>query len=533
LRAEIRGDIDMRAALEFILEELHGAWRFRWTAMLVAWIVCLIGWLVVLALPDAYSAWARVHIDTRTRLTRITGDFAVAPNVAEEAQEIHEALLAGPQLEKLATLAIPGYPTATPAQQHRIIDGLRKRLLVESNGGGPRNQIADLYTITYIDRDRRTAQRVVDQLLHLFVSSSLSGAQDDADEAQKLLLREVADYRKTLEADETRLADFKRANAGLLPGATGDYFSRLQMDKDQLQKQRRDLHMAEQKLDTLRRHLPGQAAPPRSANPNGGDGTDTATEIRAAKARLADLRRHFTDKHPDVMDAQQELEDLIKRQQEENAARWAQDSTRNAEPGLGVIPVFQVQLTQAEAEVAAATSQVEDQEAAIAELQKMINRAPQVEAEYAHLNRDHDETSKRYHQLVDRLNGAKLSEEAQAIGSVRFKVVEPPTASAAPVSPDRPRLIVMVLLGGLAAGLGAAYFLNQLRPIFTSARQLAESTQLAVLGVVGTIWMERHKAQELRAMWAYGAVTAALVLIAVIMLLTQSATSQLIHGLMA
>lgn len=226
----------MHAALEFIFEELYGVWRFRWTAMLVAWIACVVGWLVVLALPDTYSAWARVHVDTRTGVSRITGDSASAPNVAEEAQEVQEALLGSPQLEKLATLAIPGYPTATPAQQHSIIDGLRKRLQVESNGGGPRNQIADLYTITYVDRDRRTAQRVVDQLLSLFVTSSLHGAQEETHEAETFLLREVADYRKTLEADEARVAHFKQENAGLSAGANGDYFRRLQVDKDQLQK---------------------------------------------------------------------------------------------------------------------------------------------------------------------------------------------------------------------------------------------------------------------------------------------------------
>ena len=521
----------MHAALELILEEARGVWRYHGTAMLVAWIACLIGWLVVLALPDTYSAWARVHIDTRGRLSRMTGDIGVTPDLAEEAQEVAEALLGAPLLEKVAAVAIPGYATATPAQQHRVIDGLRTRLQVESNGGGPRNQIADLYTITYLDRDRGTSQRVVDELLHLFVASSLRVVTDETEEAQKFLLREVADYRKKLEADGARLADFKRENAGLLLGATGDYFSRLRMDKDRLQKQRRDLHMAKRKLDSLRRQVAGDARLPPSVSPDAG-ATDAASEIRAAKARLGELRRRFTDRHPDVIQAQQDVEDLTKRQQEEGAAMGLKDPTA-AEPGLTVNPVVQAQLIEADAEVAAGKSQVEDLEADIAELLRMINKAPQVEAEYAQLNRDYEETSKRYHELLDRLNGATLSEQAKELGFVRFRVVEPPTGSAAPVSPDRPRLILMVLLGGLATGLGAAYFMNQLRPTFSSARQLAERTQISVLGIVSMTWMEQHKARERRAMWACGAVAAALVLIAVIVLLTQSATSRLIHGVMA
>jgi len=70
-----------------------------------------------------------------------------------------------------------------------------------------------------------------------------------------------------------------------------------------------------------------------------------------------------------------------------------------------------------------------------------------------------------------------------------------PTGSNQPISPDRIRLILVVLLGGLAAGIGVAYLMHQLRPVFVSARQLTELTQLPVLGVVSMTWLERHKAQ--------------------------------------
>src|SRR5215813_14936443 len=60
----------MYAAVQSKREQIRGVWRFRWTTMLVAWIVCLIGWLVVLALPDTYGAWAQVHIDPRTPLSQ-------------------------------------------------------------------------------------------------------------------------------------------------------------------------------------------------------------------------------------------------------------------------------------------------------------------------------------------------------------------------------------------------------------------------------------------------------------------------------
>ena len=104
----------MRHTLDFVFEQIRGAWRFRRTAMAVAWGVCVLGWLVVLALPDTYSARARVYVDTRTRLSQVTQGIAVESNIASQAEEVRQALLGGPLVEKVARLAIPGCATATP-----------------------------------------------------------------------------------------------------------------------------------------------------------------------------------------------------------------------------------------------------------------------------------------------------------------------------------------------------------------------------------------------------------------------------------
>ena len=521
----------MNAAVEFILEQLRGIWRFRWTAMLVAWIVCLAGWLVVLGMPDTYAAWARVFIDTRTRLSQVTQGIAVESNIATEAASVREALLGGPQLEKVARLAIPNYANASPAQQSAIIEGLRTRLLVDATGE-QRNQPADLYTITYTDPDRRQARRVVDQLLRLFLANSLGGSQEGSEQAQQFLTAQIADYDKKLQAAESSLADFKRENAGMVPGATGDYFTRLRGETDELEKDRLTLSLMQQKHDELQRQLTSDQPLMGGA----GSGGDTGTQIRETQARLDELLLRFTDNHPDVIAARRSLDDLKKRQQLEMSAVKRGDATAIADSGLASNPVYQgmrMQLSQVDVELAAAQRQVADQEAKIAELRKMITVAPGVEAEFARLNRDYDVTRSQYQSLVDRLARAKISDKADATGVVRFQVVEPPTGNSTPVSPDRPRLIFVVLAGGLALGIGVAYLMHQLRPVFTSARQLTELTQLPVVGVVSMTWLERHRARDRRAMWAYSAATGVLVLLAVLMLLTETFTSQFLHGLIA
>jgi polysaccharide chain length determinant protein (PEP-CTERM system associated) len=523
----------MNAALEFTLELIRGVWRFRWTAMLVAWIVCLVGWLVVLAMPDTYSAWARVYVDTRTRLSQVTQGIGVESNIASEAEAVREALLGGPQLQKVARLSMPGYASASLGQQAAIISGLRTRLQVEATG--ERNRPA-LYMITYTDQDRQTARRVVDQLLKLFLANALGGSQEGSERAQQFLTQQIAEYDKKLAAAESRLADFKRHNAGLVPGATGgDYFTRLHGDTDDLDKDRLALTVAEQKRDELQRQLSSEQ-PGMLSGAAGGGGADTSSAIRETQARLDELLLRFTDKHPDVIAARRTLEDLKKRQQTEIAAVRRGDQAAIAASGLAANPVYQgikLQLSRADVEVAAARRQVADREGKITELRKMINTAPEVEAEFARLNRDYDVTRGQYQALVERLNRAKLSDKAEATGVVRFEVVDPPTGSDQPVSPDRIRLILVVLLGGLAAGIGVAYLMHQIRPVFASARQLAELTQLPVLGVVSMTWLERHQAQARHAVWVYSMAVAVLIMVAAVTLLTESAASHFLHGLIA
>ena len=525
----------MSGALEFILEQIRGIWRFRWTAMLVAWLVCIIGWVVVLLMPDTYSSWARVFVDTRTRLSQVTAGIAVESNIASQVEAVREALLGGPQLTKVAQAAIPSFAASSPAQKAAIIDNLRTKLTVEANG--EHSQPADLYVISYTDHSRNTHE-VVTELLKLFMANALNGSRESAQQAQGFMTEQIGEYEKKLASAEGRLADFKRQHAGLVPGATGgDYFSRLNAATDELNKERQVLLTAEQKRDELQRQLVGEQPLTGGAVVYGSGGaTDTGSAIREVQGRLDELLLRYTDKHPDVIEARRSLEDLKRRQAAENAAIRHGDKAAIASSGLAANPVYQgirMQLSQADVEVATAHRQLAEQQAQIDELHKMINVAPEVEAEFARLNRDYDVTRTQYQALVDRLARAKISDQADATGVVRFEIVDPPTGGHDPIAPDRVRLILTVLMGGIVAGLGVAYFLHQLRPVFTSTRQLTELTQLPVLGSVSMTWLERHKAAGRRAIWAYSIALAALVVLALFTLAIQGPTARLLHGLMA
>src|SRR5271155_4902484 len=92
----------MTPALDHIFDEVRGAWRFRWIALVSAFVLALIGWAVVFALPDRYEADARVFVDTRTALKPALQGLTIDQNVDAQINYVHQSLLEGPQLAQIA-----------------------------------------------------------------------------------------------------------------------------------------------------------------------------------------------------------------------------------------------------------------------------------------------------------------------------------------------------------------------------------------------------------------------------------------------
>ena len=74
--------------------------------------------------------------------------------------------------------------------------------------------------------------------------------------------------------------------------------------------------------------------------------------------------------------------------------------------GVTSNPIYQsvrLALNQADVEVAALRRELADHESKIAELRKAVNTVPEVEAEFARLNRDYDLNRAQYHSLIEPL----------------------------------------------------------------------------------------------------------------------------------
>jgi polysaccharide chain length determinant protein (PEP-CTERM system associated) len=515
----------MNATVDHVINEIRGAWRFRWIGVAVACVLALTGWVVVFTLPDRYEAFARVFVDTRTALKPALQGLTVDQNVDAQINLVRQSLLAGPELEAIAKEAgvLPDAPLDARARD-TIIDKLSSRLTlaVVSAGsqGDDRGVAGTIYNFDYTDVDRARALRVIDILLNTFVERTLGGKREGSENVQKFLETQIKDYEQRLSQAEDRLAAFKKKNAGLMPSEQGGFFAALQSEIDAQKKAETDLAVALSRREELNRQLHGDqvvsAAGTSGSQVNAqgvATGGDTLSRIEETQAKLDELLLKFTDQHPDVIATRAALDELKKRREKELESLKRGDASAVAASGAGNNPVYQsiqLELNKEDVQIAALRSELAQHTQSVAELRNQINSAPQVEAEYQQLNRDYDVNKAEYSALLENYQKARIGEKADNAGSMRFEVVQPPTSPAGPVWPKRGLFIAVVWLGAMGAGLGVAYLLHSLRPLITTEASVQELAGFPIIGVVGIAFPNKAGVDFKRNLVRFSAATAAL-----------------------
>jgi polysaccharide chain length determinant protein (PEP-CTERM system associated) len=495
----------MQPFIDQVVDELRGTWRYRWIALAVAWGISAIGWVIVFSIPDLYQAKARVYVDTRTPLRPLLEGVAAEQDVEAQIVMVRQALLGGPNLERVARDADLLVRAGTPEERQALLTNMTREIKIELEPQVVRDPRVPntFYGITYRDRSRQKAIKVVDLLLNAFVEDTFGTKRSSAENAQTFLEDQLKQYRERLTAAEGALAEFKRRNIGMVPGDGGSFFQRLDREEANVQRVEAALRVALSRKAELERQLRGEtpfvATAPAQGGARGGAGqgpADTASRIQETQARLDDLLLRYTPKHPDVIAAQQTLADLRQRQQDELEAVKRGDAGAAAVAGAAANPLYQsiqLQLHDTDVQIAALRGELGDYRSNVQELRRALDTAPEVEAEFTRLTRDYDVTQAQYNALLTRLEQARVSESAQQTGIVDFQIVDPPAAPFAPVFPPRPLLLVAVLLFAVLAGTAVAWILCKLRPVFYHGRTLSEMTGFPVIGVISLAWVERHR----------------------------------------
>ena len=485
---------------------VRSMWRYRWLGLIVAWVVAAIGTIVAFQIPDKYQASARIYVDTQSILKPLMQGLAVQPNVDQQVQMLSRTLISRPNIEKLIRMADLDLKTSSKAQQEALIEGLTKDVTIKSTGRD------NLYLLDYANADRDRAKRVVQSMVSIFVESSLGASRKDTDAAKVFLDEQIKNYEAKLEEAEKRMKEFRLKNLDLQPGDGKDAAARVAEMSAQLERAKLELREAENARDSAKQQLAAMKGESKSADPTQAllaeSKMSTATpeidaRIEAVKRNLDGLRQRYTEAHPDIVNARRLLKDLEEQKRREVAElrRVAMATASVQGPAAAALNPAQVELSRlvagAEIQFAALRARVSEYSARYAQARSMTRASPQIEAEAAQLNRDYGIVKKNYEDLVARRQAATMSGDLEmAAGVADFRLVDPPTVSPTPVSPNRMLLLAGVIVITLVAGLAASFAGSILRPTFNDAVELRSKTGLPLLGVVSFAMSDTERRVE-------------------------------------
>lgn len=469
---------------------VRAVWRRRWLGAITAWVAAVVLGVISLAIPERHEARARIYVDTQTVLKPLMTGLAFQPDIDQQVRMLARTLISRPNVERLARDKDIGLPQGDEAQMNRLIDDLTKAIKVELSGG------TNLYQISYRDVDPQRANRLVTTLVGLFMDTSADTKRRDSEEASRFLEEQIKSYEQKLTEAEGRLKDFKVRNLNVSVTTNNqDYFARMSLVTDDVNRLKVELAAAEQARDALKRELastePQMADAAEAAQPVVSFTPELDARLDGQRRQLDDLLRRYTEEHPDVQASRRtirQLEEQRAREQEAARSSHTPNRVRAAAAAAAANPMFQrlrVSLAESEASVASLRAQLKSQLARLEEIKSQAGRVPQAEAEMAQLNRDYQIMQRNYEQLVTRREAASLGVKIDQQSTLAdFRLVEPPRVQPKPVFPSRIQMAVVAMLLSLAIGVAAAYAASLLNPTFASEGELREFTKRPVLGVM-------------------------------------------------
>lgn len=215
-----------------------------------------------------------------------------------------------------------------------------------------------------------------------------------------------------------------------------------------------------------------------------------AARLAQKREELAKLRAQFSDQYPDVVQLKAEVavleSELAAAQAREKAAPKPTTAVAPSPPTPTPTSPYVLRLKEALSEVQTELRILKTEEGRIREetaaYQKRVENVPRREQEFFELSRDYQSTQELYRSLLKRYEEAQLSESMeQRQKGEQFRVLDPAMPNSQPAAPNRPRLLLMTLAGGIGLALAAALLAEQLDTSFHTVENLRAACHVPVL----------------------------------------------------
>jgi polysaccharide chain length determinant protein (PEP-CTERM system associated) len=513
---------------ELIALAFRRHWWFSITASAVAIGVALGSFL----LPNRYKSEATILVQRQQIPERY-----VVPNSTTDLDQALRAMthdvLSRPRLRQIIS-KFNLYPKQRKRfSSEQLVELMRSDITIQALENPNQGQkTTNAFTISYLGSNPGVAQQVAGELTSLFINEDLASQQRRDITTTNFLQVQLVAAQKDLNTKEQRLRAFKMANLGELPEQREVNLQIL----SGLQEQLRNTNAALARANEQHEYLESLLAQYRNLSQISGSASLTATSAnsietpRVALNRLQSQRTAllgtYSPQHPDVQKIDREIaETKALLAQFESSKPAASSSELNSSSGSSGVTandttVAQLisQLKQNQLEVSNDTAQAKQLQQQIGQYQQRLNLTPVREQQLMDLLRDYDLAKKNYDDLYSKKTQSALATDLQKDQQgEQFRLIEPPNLPTKPFTPNRLRIALGGIAGGIVLGIALCCFIETRDASLYSEKQLREQFDLPVVMAIPRFISTRERRLESlksRLQWCGGSIMLLAVVVA-------------------
>lgn len=484
--------------IEFNAEDLMRVVRRRWWIIPLCVIVCSsIGGGLCWVLPKVYTSQTLVLVEQPT----VPEDYVrpvVSQDVNHRLATMQEQILSRSRLQPIIEEFHLYQELRGRVHMDDLIERLRNSIAINPVSPMPGTQAGRLpgfYVGVTLDSPQ-LAQQVCTKITSMFMERNARAREQQAVQTTSFLSQQLTEGKARLDAQDSKLAEFKRRYLGSLPEETQTNLGLLTGMNMQLEANADALNRARQDKEFDASLLAQQETEWKAFR--AGHHPETLEEqLSAFQEQLASMQAHYTLDHPDIVKLKRNIEELKVRIAE---AAKTDGSAGNTEPAAGKVPPhiqqLRIKLYQDELNIRNHLKKQEQIEDQIRTLQVRLQAGPVIEQQFKELTRNYQEALDFYNELLKKRDQSAMATDLEhEQQSEQFRILDPPSL---PVKPSFPKVTNFVGEGaaaGLALAAGLIYLLAVKDKSMHTEMQVELCLKLPVLVTIPTLHLQ-EKSEE-------------------------------------
>jgi polysaccharide chain length determinant protein (PEP-CTERM system associated) len=429
--------------------------------------------IVIALLPDLYEATTTILVDPQRIPDRYVTS-TVSSDPAERLNILKQQVESSTRLEQIID-QFGLYPQMRGKAREDVVERMRSDIdLVAKPGSGSE---MGTFAVTYRGTSPQMVAKVANQLAYSFIDWNLQSREQRAEDTTHFMSTQLEGARENLQQQEGKLRDFKMQHVGEMPDQSNANLQTLSRLQASLQANADALDRLDEQIQLLTL-VPEAAGPTGVAAPSDRDRLES--EKRRLLIDLSDLKKKYTDSHPDVLTTEVRLKQV---ESQLDTLPVAVATTPSAKPTSTV----ELRRQLLEKEKQRLLGEQEEIRAQFAGYQSKVDAVPLREQQLSDLTRDYNISKEHYSSLLEKTLSAEMATnlEKRQQGE-RFTVIDPAQPPQRPFKPRRLFLMATALVGSFLFATGTVIVKDQITGSIKMERELKNLLPQSI-GLIGSI----------------------------------------------